>query len=88
MDLTSNAWDIYNPTHVLYHIGGACIGLVTDNQEEYVAIIGLLNDSVHINIQHLHVHLYSQLIFLQLNKFFCVLNPLLFHKFLQVHLQV
>ena len=80
--MVSISWDIYTPVHALYHIGGECLGLVTNNQLEYETIIVLLNNVIHISIQHLHVHLHSQLIILQLNNFFCVPNILLLCMFL------
>jgi len=55
---------------------------VTNNQEEYDTVIGLLDDSHHLGIHHLHVFLDSQLVVSQLNKTFQVRDTCLFQKYL------
>ena len=50
------------------------------------AVQGLLVDALSHHILHLHVHLDSMLLFLQLNGVYRVHNPILFRRYLQVKL--
>jgi hypothetical protein len=63
-----------------------CLGSATNNQQEYLVVIGLLVEAIHHHIHHLNILLYSHLIVLQLNNVYCVHDPFIFHKYLQVRL--
>jgi hypothetical protein len=52
-NLTLVAWAIYIPTHTLLQSSGICLGPTMNNQVEYVVVIGLLADVVHLHICHL-----------------------------------
>jgi ribonuclease HI len=85
-NLTSVAWALYSPSRELLHYGRICLGLATNNQAKYNTSIGLLADAIHHRICHLSVLLDSQLVVLQLNNVYCVCDPCLFRKYLQVRL--
>jgi hypothetical protein len=57
-NLTLVAWAIYTPMHTLLQSSGICLGPATNNQAEYVVVIGLLVDVVHLHIRHLNVFLW------------------------------
>jgi ribonuclease HI len=83
-NLASAAWALYTPSHEMLHSSGICLGSETNNQVEYTAIIGLLADAQHHHICHLSVFLDSQLVVLQLDNVYRILDPYLFRKYLQV----
>ena len=83
-NLASATWDLYTPSHEMLHSSGICLGSATNNQDEYIVVIGLLVDAQHHRIRHLSVFLDSQLVILQLNNVYRVCDPCLFHKYLQV----
>ena len=85
-NLASAAWALYTPSHEMLHFSGICLGPATNNQAEYTAGIGLLADAQHHHIHHLSIFLDSQLVVLQLNNVYCVRDPCLFRKYLQVRL--
>ena len=82
----STVWAIFTPFHSLVHSNGICIGSATNNQAKYDAMIGFLFSSLDHHILYLHIHLYSLLLFMQLNGVYCVHNHVLFIKYLQVKL--
>jgi ribonuclease HI len=41
-NLASNTWALYTPSHEMLHSSGICLGSVTNNKEEYIAVIDLL----------------------------------------------
>jgi ribonuclease HI len=84
--LASATWALYTPSHELLHSNDICLGSVTNNKEEYSFVIGLLAEASHPHIRHLSVLLDSQFVILQLNNMYCVHDPCLFHKYLQVRL--
>jgi hypothetical protein len=55
----SDAWALYTPSHELLHSSGICLGSTTNNQEEYVVVIGLLVEASHRHICHLNILLDS-----------------------------
>ena len=57
----SIAWVIYEPSGQLLSSGSTCLGPSTNNIAEYSAIVELLLDAISNGIQHLVVHLDSQL---------------------------
>ena len=61
-NLASAAWVIYTPWQNLYHIGGVSLGAPTNNQVEYKIFIGLLSNTFHLGIMHLHIQLDSNLV--------------------------
>ena len=65
-----------------------CIGYAINNQAEYDAVIGFLVDALAHRILHLHVHLDSLLLIMQLNGVSHVHNQVLFRKYLRVKLLV
>lgn len=73
---------ILTPLHTLVLSNGVCIGYATNNQVEYDAMIGLLVDALAHHILHLHVHLDSLLLVMQLNGVYHVHNQVLFRKYL------
>ena len=77
-NLASAGWTIFTPLHTLVLPNGVCIGTATNNQAEYDAVRGLLADALFHCILHLHVHLDSLLLVMQLNGVYRVHNPLLF----------
>ena len=85
-NLASTAWVLYSPSQELLHSSGICLGSATNNQAKYTSIISLLADACHHRIHHLSIFLDSQLVILQLNNVYCVCDPCLFCKYLQVRL--
>jgi ribonuclease HI len=85
-NLASVAWALYTPSHEMLHSSVICLGSATNNQAEYTTVIGLLTDAHHHHIRHLSIFLDSQLVVLQLNNVYCVYDPCLFPKYLQVRL--
>jgi ribonuclease HI len=85
-NLTSAAWALYTPSHELLHSSSICLGLATNKQVEYTAVIALLADATHHRIRHLSVLPDSQLVVLQLNNVYRVRDPCLFRKYLQVRI--
>jgi hypothetical protein len=53
---------------------------------KYNAIIELISEVVALSVQHMIFHLDSQLAMSQLNNVYCVHNPMLLQKYLQVRL--
>ena len=61
LNLASAAWVIYEPSGQLLSSGSTCLGPSTNNIAEHIAIVELLLDVISHRIQHLVVHLDSQL---------------------------
>jgi len=72
----------FHPLHTLVHSNSVCIGSTTNNQAEYDAVIGLLVDTLTYRILHLHVHLDSLILVMQLNGVYNVHNQVLFRKYM------
>jgi ribonuclease HI len=85
-NLASAAWALYTPSHEMLHLSSICLGSATNNQAEYIVVIGFLANAQHHSIRHLSVFLNSQLVMLQLNNVYHVRDPCLFRKYLQVRL--
>ena len=85
-NLASATWALYTHSNEMLHSSSICLGPATNNQAEYTVVIGLLTDAQHHHIRHLSVFLDSQLVVLQLNNVYCVHDPCLFRKYLQVRL--
>ena len=81
-NLASAGWAILNPLHTLILSNGVCIGTATNNQAEYDAVRGLLADSLSHRMLHLHVHLDSLLLVMQLNGVYRLHNTILFRRYL------
>ena len=64
LNLSSTTWVIYEPFDQLLSFGSTCLGPLTNNIPEYSVIIELLLDAISYGIQHLVVHLDSQLVVL------------------------
>ena len=58
-NITLVTWVIYSPSHELIHIDGICVGIATNNQDEYDGVTGLLVTSLQLGIHHLDVFLDS-----------------------------
>jgi ribonuclease HI len=84
--LTSAAWALYTPSHILLHSNGICLDLATNNQDKYDDIIGLFTEASHHHFCYLSVLLDSQLVILCLNNVYHVYDPFLLRKYLQVRL--
>jgi ribonuclease HI len=85
-NLASAAWVIYSPSGQLLSSGGSCLGPSTNNLAEYSAVIELLVDALHHDIDHLIVKLDSQLVVSQLNGIYSIRNPMLLRKYLRIKL--
>ena len=81
-NLSLAAWVIYSLLHELIHIDLICMGIVTNNQDEYGGVNDILAAALQLGIFHLNVFLYSQLLVSQLNNYYRVRDPYLFIKFL------
>ena len=79
-NLASAAWALYTRSHEMLHSSDICLGSATNNQAEYIVVIGLLADAQHHHIRHLSVFLDSQLVVLQLNNVYHVRDPFPFRK--------
>jgi len=73
---------------MLFLSNGVRIGSITNNQVEYDAMIGLLINALTHRIFHLHDHLDSLLLVMQLNGVYHVHNQVLSRKYLRVKLFV
>ena len=58
-NLASTVWVIYSPSNELTHIDGLCVGISTNNQDEYDGVIGLLASALQLDVRHLDVFLDS-----------------------------
>ena len=85
-NLASIAWVIYSPSGQLLSSGGSCLGPATNNLAEYSAVIELLIDALHYDIDHLIVRLDSHLVVSQLNDIYTIRNPILLWKYLRIKL--
>ena len=56
-NLTSAAWVIYSPSHELIHIYRMCVGIDTNNQDEYIDFVCIMTAALHLGIHHLNVFL-------------------------------
>lgn len=81
-NLASTAWAIFTPLHSPVMSNSVCIGATTNNQAEYDAAIGFLANALDRRILHLHVHLYSLFLFMQLNGVYRGHNPIVFRRYL------
>lgn len=86
LNLASATWVIYEPSGQLLSSGSSCLGPSTNNITKYSSIIELLLDVVSHGIQHLVVHLDSQLVVLQLNGKYQVCDSFILRKYLRVKL--
>ena len=68
LNIALATWVIYSPSHELIHINRMCVGIATNNQDEYDGVIGLLDATLQLGIHHLNVFLDSQLLVCQLNN--------------------
>ena len=66
---------IYYPSHELIHIYRMCVGVATNNQDEYDGVVGLLTTALRLGIHRLDVFLESHMLVSQLNKFYRVRDP-------------
>src|ERR1700686_22513 len=65
---------------------GVSLGQTTNNIAEYSAVIELLSESISFGIRRLIVRLDSELVVLQLNRFYAIRNPVLLRLFLRMRL--
>ena len=85
-NISSAAWVIYSPYDKLVSMHGVSLGQTTNNIVEYSAMIELLSESISFRIWSLIVNLDSELVVLQLNRFYAIRNPVLLRLFLRVRL--
>ena len=85
-NIYSAAWVIYSPSDELVSMHGVSLGQTTNNIAEYSAAIELLPESISFGIRRLIVRLDSELVVLQLNRFYAIRNPVLLRLFLRVRL--
>ena len=85
-NISSAAWVIYLPSDELVSMHGVSLGQTTNNIAEYSAVIELLSESISFGIRRLIVRLDSELVVLQLNRFYAIRNPVLLRLFLRVRL--
>jgi ribonuclease HI len=86
LNLAFATWVIYEPSSQLLSSGSTSLGPSTNNIAEYSSIIELLLDAISHKIQHLVVHLDSQLAMLELNGQYQVHDSFILRKYLQVKL--
>ena len=65
---------------------GVSLGQTTNNIAEYSAVIELLSKSISFGIRSLIVRIDSELVVLQLNRVYAIINPVLLRLFLSVRL--
>ena len=70
----STAWALFSPEGELIDLQGIFMGWMTNNIAEYSAVIELLSESSSLGIRNLVVKLDSQLVVLQLNSHYWVIN--------------
>ena len=80
------AWVIFPPNNELVSSRGIYLGLATNNVIEYSVLIKLMSQGIALSIHHFMVRLDSQLVSSQLNSHYCIRHPILFHKYLRIHL--
>ena len=85
-NISSVAWVIYSPSNELVSMHGVSLGQTTNNIAEYNAVIELLSESISFRIRRLIVRLDSELVVLQLNRFYAIRNPVLLRFFFRVRL--
>ena len=78
----SVAWFIYSSSHELIHINEMCVGIATNNQDEYDGVTSLLATALQLGIHHLNFFLKSHLLVSLLNNRYRVCDPCLFIKFM------
>ena len=86
LNLASAAWVIYEPSGQLLSSCSTCLGSLPNNIAEYSAIIELLLAAMSYGIQHMVVHLDSQLAVLQLNGRYRVRDSSILRKYLRIKL--
>ena len=86
LNLASATWVIYEPSGQLLSSGSTWLGPSTNNIAEYSAIIELLLAAMSYGIQHMVVHLDSQLVVLQLNGRYQVHDSSILRKYLWIKL--
>jgi ribonuclease HI len=85
-NFSSTAWVVYSPEGLLVSSQGVCLGPSTNNVAEYSVVIELLRNSISHGIRSLEVHLDSHLVVCHLNGRYCVCDPTLLRRFLQLRL--
>ena len=85
-NISSTAWVIYSPSNELVSMHGVSLGQTTNNIAEYSVVIELLSESISFGIRRLIVRLDLELVVLQLNRVYAIINPVLLRLFLKVRL--
>lgn len=85
-NLSSAAWEIYDPHRELLYLQGVCLGRTTNNVAEYSAVIELLDEAVDLGIQAMMVNLDSQLVVHQLNGRYSIRDQRILRLYLLVRL--
>ena len=68
---------MYSPTGDLVRSTGTFLGLAMNNIIEYNVVIGLLTNSLSMDVIQIMVYLDLGLVVSQLNRFYTILSPLL-----------
>lgn len=85
-NLSSAAWEIYDPHGELLDLQGVCLGRTTNNVVEYSAVIELLAEAVDLGIRAMMVNLDSHLVVYQLNGRYSVRDQRILRLYLRVRL--
>ena len=83
-NLSSATWVIYDTIGDLIDLKGICLGQNTNNVTEYSAVIELLTEVINLDIRTFHVNLDSQLVVLQINNHYSVINPHILRLYLRI----
>ena len=82
----SAAWVIFNSSNEFVDVGGIFLGHATNNLAEYEAVIILMTNASTLGIRSLVVRLDSELVISQLTSHYTIRHPVLYPKYLRVHL--
>ena len=84
LNIASAAWVLYSPAEDLVSSGAVCIGLATNNNTEYRAVIGLPTEASYQDVRNPVVLMDSQLVVCHLNHVYTIRNPVLLRLFQRV----
>ena len=85
-NVASAAWVIFSPSNEFLDSGGIFLGHATNNIVEYEVVIALMTNASALGIRSLVVWLDFELVISQLTSHYFVRNPVLYRKYLRVHL--
>ena len=85
-NLSSTAWEIYDPHGELLDLQGVCLGHTANNVAKYSAVFELLAEAVDLSIHAMMVNLDPQLVVHQLNGRYSVRDQRILRLYLRVRL--